>query len=377
MIRKIHKEFGRPRFSVICGASVFVRASLIISLGFVRDLFRFVENENSALDLINQNLHGIEPPVVGANKDVKHQQMEPDLQELMDDIGKLGWVGLTQNFDHIAPSHRLKPVYDALSLVQLDIKHLLEAREQDAESLAHAHVAMESAKRARSELLGIAHHEIRTPLNGLLGMLELLKMTPLSEDGLDYMETAKRCGEDLMSLLTNLLDLSSVETGRLQLKPSRFSPSVLVEELTQKFAPIAQEREVKFLVNTSGPLHLFLFADGNRLSQVLGILLQNASKVTGSGSITFSAKAIQEGLGMVLEFSVKDTSLGISAQDLPRVFAPFQDTDLSFARRFGGIGLGLSVVDQLVRMLGGVVSVESTQGKGSTFSVRLTMPVAV
>jgi len=375
-LKRILDEFGKPRLSIVVGANRMTRVGLSLALWFSRGFLRFVDTPAQALALVEADCKNL-APLTSDFPNNSTKGMEADLIRLMEDIGQLSWRGADISFQHITPEHRLRPIYDALELVHVDFLHLLETRERDTAQIAQAHAAMESALKARAEFLQIANHEIRTPLNGLVGMLDLARQNNLDEETRDYLDTAKDCTDNLMTLMVNLLDLSSIESGRLQVEAAPFIPRDLLQDLDKKHRSIIEVHGIEFITKYSGDLGCELFGDGQRLIQILNVLLQNAAKFTSHGIITLECTAIPDEHNIKLQCAVQDSGTGIQASELQKIFEPFQQADSTFARRYGGIGLGLAIVDQLIRMLGATISVQSELGKGSRFLVEVSFPVAM
>jgi len=366
---RTYARFGRPQASYICDANPFVRTAFRIFSGSLNGTIRFCPSVEKALQLIQEESQTImstevapESPPIGVD----------ELQQLAENIGRLSWKDPGQHFPSLPASHRLRPVYDALELVHLDLHSLLEASDADAESLHQAKCALDSALKARSELLAAANHEIRTPLNGLQGMLELMESCQLPSEAREYLETARQCSDDLAELLYNLLDLSTVESGRLQLEANYFSSQAIVMEIEQKHIKKITNHNLEFKVIESGLVDSVVYGDGRRLFLILDILVQTAIKFTAQGAITLEYKAelVQDRIAFV--FQVRDTGVGVHPETLPRIFEPFTQVDSSFARQYGFVGLRLAVVKQLTQMLGGTIVAESVVGQGTCFTLHLS-----
>ena len=366
-MESIFAEFKPPQMSFICDANPLIRTAYQIFAGNRRSSLRFCPSVDKALQMIREQLH----PTHESNKSAL-PVVDDDVQQLAENIGQMSWKEPDPHFPVLPANHRLRPVYEALELVHLDLHSLLETSEADAAQLKQAKSALDSALKARSELLTVANHEIRTPLNGLQGMLELIQQCKLPPEAAEYLETAQQCSSDLADLLTNLLDLSSVEAGRLQLEPSYFSPQLIAMDLEQKHARIIKSHQVDFSVKESGAIDAVVFGDGKRLFQVLDILIQSASKFTARGSISLECSAQLVHDRSELVFRVRDTGVGFKPETLPKIFEPFSQIDLTFARQYGGVGLGLTMANQLLKMLGGTIEVESKLGQGSCFTVRVS-----
>ncbi len=228
--------------------------------------------------------------------------------------------------------------------------------------------AAEAANRAKSEFLANMSHEIRTPMNGIMGFTQLLAGTQLTVEQADYTRTIAGSASALLQILNDILDFSRVEAGALQLDETAFSLRECVQSCTRLLAMQADAKGLALhsAIADDAPDHLS--GDPFRLRQVLINLLGNALKFTLEGSVELRVRPLQIASDAItLEFAVRDTGIGIPAEKQAAIFAPFQQAEGSFARRFGGAGLGLAISSNLVALFGGHISVESEPGKGSTF----------
>lgn len=241
-----------------------------------------------------------------------------------------------------------------------------EARRLRGE-LAEAQEAAKAASRAKTWFLTNVSHEIRTPLNAIMGFTELLGMSNLKrEEKLKYMEAVRRNGEVLSRLVGDVLELSILENGQIQLRAENVSPWQLAKEIEADLAGRAHERGLGLSVAADGPIPQTILIDPVRFRQVLSQLLENALKFTVRGEISLRM-AWLEG-EQILDCRVVDTGLGISPLHAARLFQPFMQVDSSSTRRYGGSGLGLDISRKLARALGGDVELEwSEAGRGSTF----------
>ncbi|HZV55746.1 MAG TPA: ATP-binding protein [Rhodocyclaceae bacterium] len=249
-----------------------------------------------------------------------------------------------------------------------------ERRHRRAEEEAvRAKEAAEAASSAKSAFLATMSHEIRTPMNGILGMAQLLLMPGLTEqDRHDYARTLLNSGQSLMALLNDILDLSKVEAGKVELAHTALDPRQVIEEATELFAHSAQSKGLRIESVWHGPAGQRYWGDSIRLRQMLANLVSNAVKFTAEGSVRLDATEVErQGTKALLEFSVTDSGIGIPSDKQSLLFKPFSQADSSTTREYGGTGLGLSIVRSLAKLMGGDVGVESEAGQGACFWFRI------
>jgi signal transduction histidine kinase/ligand-binding sensor domain-containing protein/DNA-binding response OmpR family regulator len=239
---------------------------------------------------------------------------------------------------------------------------------QRAEEAAHAaEESAQAANRAKSEFLANMSHEIRTPLNGVLGVTELLVDTETVPERRAYLGMVKNSGESLLGIINDILDFSKIEAGKLDLDPVDFDLPALLDQTVKSFSLSAGQKEIELICQTHDVPGMVV-GDPTRLRQVLTNLLGNALKFTANGEIVVRAQvASQDGDTMMVQFSVRDTGVGIPVEKQQQIFEPFAQADSSTTRKYGGTGLGLTVCLRLVEMMGGKLWVESEPGHGSCF----------
>lgn len=242
--------------------------------------------------------------------------------------------------------------------------------------LAEACDRAESASRAKAQFLAAVSHEIRSPMNGVIGMANIILDTELTSQQRCYMDTIRSGGEALLTIINDILDLSKIEAGRLDLEHTQFDLSTVVEESMELVAAQASGKNLKLVCQVDKSVPLDLVGDPIHLRQVILNLLSNAVKFTAEGSVTLrvSCEANQNQLSM-LRFAVRDTGIGLTQNQQDNLFQGFQQADLS-SRRFGGTGLGLSISKRLVEMMGGSIGVQSQIGEGSTFWFNVCLETA-
>jgi len=242
----------------------------------------------------------------------------------------------------------------------------------DAE-IKRAREAAEAASRAKSEFLDTVSHEIRTPLNGVMGMLRLLQGAPLAAQQREYVDIAQASATGLLGLINDLLDISKIEAGRLELEEAAFDLFGLVIELQTEYEVRAGDKQLRLDVQVDTSVPRWVVGDALRLRQVLNNLLSNALKFTHEGEIGL---VVTVGRDATINLTVHDTGIGIAADVQRRLFTRFTQADSSTTRQYGGTGLGLAIVQQLCELMGGRTVLHSTPGKGSSFRCELPLRAA-
>ena len=241
--------------------------------------------------------------------------------------------------------------------------------------LVEARDAAQTANVLKSQFLANMSHEIRTPLNGVLAMAEIMALGELPPNQRDRVEVIRRSGEDLLTVLNDILDLSKIEAGRMELDEGELSADQLERKLVQTFAPVAAaKKNLSFEVKVRPAALGQRRGDLARVSQILGYLVSNAIKFTGEGKVRVEIDGYGPDGAEGLRLMVVDTGIGIAADQLPQLFQKFNQADNSNTRRFGGAGLGLTISRELALLMHGRIEVESVQGEGSTFTVMLPLP---
>ena len=247
----------------------------------------------------------------------------------------------------------------------------------DITDLVMAQQQAEAANVAKSRFLATMSHELRTPLNGILGMAQLLQQPDVSEhERSQFIQTIFNSGQALLTLLNDILDLSKVESGKMDLELAPFELPQLLEETHRLHASTALQKGLTLTVERQGDLSVRYVGDANRLRQMVNNLVSNAIKFTKAGSVRVevSSVASPDGRSDLLEFAVIDTGIGIPPSKQHLLFQPFSQMDASISREFGGTGLGLSIVRSLSHLMGGDVGFESQPGQGSRFWFRVPLP---
>ncbi len=371
----------RPRSLLIFPVKVDNRVNAVIELGFIGDIF---ESTTELIQLASTSI-GI------AFKSAKYREQ---LQELLEETRRQSEELQVQSEELRVSNEELEEQSRALKESQLRLElqqteleqtnaqleeqtQLLESQKDDLQrattSLEKQASELKQANQFKSEFLANMSHELRTPLNSSLILSKLLadnRDGNLTEEQVKFAKTIESSGNDLLTLINDILDLAKIEAGRLEVIPARTQLSSLQEHLQNTFKPLADAKQLEFRITLHSGSPTTLITDHQRLEQILRNLISNAIKFTEKGSVELQ---IQPADGNRVSFSVIDSGIGIPTEQQEVIFEAFRQADGTTNRKYGGTGLGLSISRQLATLLGGSISVVSEPHRGSTFT--LTIPI--
>ena len=293
------------------------------------------------------------------------------LSQAMEAVGSSGAFQVHVEPDAADEIGRLTQCFNTL-MSRLHVKDV--ALRRTLAELVEARDAAEAANLAKSQFLANMSHEIRTPLNGVLAMAQILARSPLEPGQREQVDVIHQSGETLLSLLNDILDVSKIEAGKLELEEADFNVAALVQAAAAGFAGVAERKTLELQVEVAENARDWRRGDSARLRQILNNFLSNALKFTEAGAVRLCVEGEGAGGAEGLKLTVRDTGMGIPADKLSMLFQKFTQLDASTTRRFGGTGLGLAICRELSELMGGRVWVESELGEGSTFAVVLPLP---
>ncbi|MEW6695358.1 MAG: response regulator [Pseudomonadota bacterium] len=290
-----------------------------------------------------------------------------------DDGGVAGYVG------HAMDITDLKTAQEALQQLNDELEQRVQARTQELQQaneqlraqellLRDATARAEAASRAKSDFLANVSHEIRTPMNAIIGLAHLLARSPLDDKQRDYLDKLQQSAQHLLGLINDILDLSKIESGKLELEQTEFALDQLIESFAALIADKAQAKGLELIVDVAPDVPPRLIGDPLRLGQILINYGNNAVKFTEHGEVRLRVRVERrDGDDVWLRLQVEDTGIGLTPAQQAQLFQSFQQADTSITRRYGGTGLGLAIVKRLAQLMDGSVGVRSEAGKGSTF----------
>lgn len=378
---KIGSAFGSdaPRHLVVAPVFYEGQVNAVIELGF------FDEIDDLSLELLDRVSGAIGVALRSARFRERLQEALDEAQRQAGELQAQGEELRVSNEELEEQGNALKETQARLELQQVELEQTNSQLEEQAQTLeaqrddlARATASLqlkaqelEQASQYKSDFLANMSHELRTPLNSLLILSKLLGDDPngnLTTEQVKFARTIESSGNDLLTLINDILDLSKIEAGHVTIEAAPLMPERLAADLRKVFDPLAQQRGLQLVIDVQPDMPASFETDRTRLEQVLKNLLSNAIKFTEQGSVTLSMGLDAKG---TLEFKVIDTGIGIADTQREAIFEAFRQADGTISRRFGGTGLGLSISRELVRLLGGTIQLESQPGKGSTFIVSL------
>jgi signal transduction histidine kinase/DNA-binding response OmpR family regulator/HPt (histidine-containing phosphotransfer) domain-containing protein len=356
-----------------------VRQEAAINLGLVLGALVFV----SALSWwITRQTSGRIRRAVAAADGLTQGDLSPTLtleEEYEDEVGQLvcSFNRLIVTYRGIADvcaaialgdfSRRLEKRGERDELVEA-INHMATARQQAEKELGAAKETAEAATRAKADFLANMSHEIRTPMNGIMGMVHLALRTELTRQQRDYLGKIQRSGEQLLTIINDILDFSKIEAGRLAIEQIDFEPDEVLDNLSSLVGLKASDKNLELIFDSDPRVPPVLVGDPLRIGQILINLCGNAVKFTDKGEVLVRSRLIDSREDRLrLRFEVRDTGIGMTPEQLDRLFQAFSQADTSTTRKYGGTGLGLAICRNLVHLMGGEIGVESEAGKGSIF----------
>ena len=284
---------------------------------------------------------------------------------------------LRLGFEHAELVAELQQKKQQAEAFNRDLTEEISHRKEVEDELRTAKDRAEAASQTKSEFLAMMSHEIRTPMNGVLGMLDLLKTTPLNAAQREQVDTAANSADSLLRILNDILDFSKIETGKMEFEQIPFYGPALAEEVVSLLRPSATTKSLQLDFSANPAAGTRILGDPTRLRQVLLNLVGNAVKFSEQGDINIKLTGLllaEEKLRLQVE--VKDTGIGMNEATIASLFQPFTQADSSMSRRYGGSGLGLAISQRLIQHMGGLITVESLPGQGSVFAFTLELPLA-
>jgi len=371
----------KPRHLLIVPAFADGAVNAVIEMGFLHDV------DDRAVELLEQVAGPIGIALRSARYRSKLQDALEETQRQSEELQVQSEELRVSNEELEEQSRALKETQVRLEQQHVELEQTNSQLEEQAQILETQRDELERSTAAvelkarelelasqyKSDFLANMSHELRTPLNSLLILSKLLADNTeenLSKEQVEYARTINASGADLLTLINDILDLSKIEAGHVEVRPERVNLQRLAGDIRQLFQPVADERGLAFVIRLDDDCPVAIDTDRQRLEQILKNLLSNAFKFTEHGSVRLTVSPAGDRVAL----SVTDTGIGISTEQSDSIFEAFRQADGTISRRFGGTGLGLSISRELARLLGGAITLDSRMGEGSTFT--LTIPLA-
>lgn len=367
----------KPSYLAIAPASVDGKVRAVVELGFLHPVGDHI------LELLEQSSDTIATAIRSAEFRTQLQNLLHETQRQTEELQVQGEELRVSNEELEEQGRALKESQARLEQQQVELEQTNSQLEEQAqelerqrngleeanEAISRKAAEVEQASRYKSDFLANMSHELRTPLNSSLILAKLLADNPdenLTPEQVKFAQTIQSSGNDLLNLINDILDLSKIEAGHVEINPEPVSIHRTVDTLHRMFAPLADNKGLGFTVDIAADVASLVETDPQRLEQVLKNLIANAIKFTETGQVSLLVRTTE---GEQIAISVADTGIGIAEEQQQRIFDAFHQADSTISRRFGGTGLGLSISRELVRLLGGTLHLESKPGSGSTFTV--------
>ena len=369
---------ARPRELIVAPASNEDAVQAVIELGFFRPI------EPAVVELLTRLGGPIASAVRAVTFLTRQRELLEETQRQGEELQAQQEELRVQNEELEQQRRALQTTQGHLENQQAELEQInsqlgeqTRALEERAEELMRTQGELRQTNEFKSEFLANMSHELRTPLNSSLILAKLLmdnREGNLTAEQIKFAQTIYAAGNDLLTLINDILDLSKIEAGKLDVRPEPVPLVRLIEDLAAIFRPVAHDKSLQLTMDIADGLPPAIQTDPTRLQQILKNLLSNALKFTERGAVELSVRRTADGL---LAFAVKDTGIGIPAAQHDVIFEAFRQADGTTNRKYGGTGLGLSISRDLARLLGGQLSVESAPGRGSTFTLRLPLRLEI
>ena len=295
------------------------------------------------------------------------------------------WVELDTDIDY-GPIIRILLIIGAIIAVVISVSFFwivrlrkeIQRRKQIHVDLEKAKLEADKANEYKSSFMARMSHEIRTPLNAITGISYLLKKTEITLTQSMYIDRIIQAANSMLSIINDILDFSKIEAGKVQLEITSFSMDQVIQDVVNIVSYKINEQGIGFRLSKDPFVPNWFFGDSKRIEQILFNVMNNAVKFTSEGEVSLEIRLVaKENNKYHISFTINDTGIGMTEEQINRLFAPFEQGDSSINRHFGGSGLGLSIVKNLVDMMGGEIKVFSTPGEGTTFIVQLSLDIDI